>query len=89
MHFVHKSKIPKGRKVTYMRIVMADRPFKEETRRVRHTCGGDKVDYPFEVSTKTASLVTAKLTINSVISTPGARFMCMDIKDFFLNSNMH
>ena len=89
MHFISKTDIPKGRRPTYMRIVCADRPLKTETRRVRHTVGGDKIDYPFDVSTKTASLVTAKLIINSTISTPGARFMSMDIKDFFLNNDMH
>ena len=88
IHFIRKSAISKGRKATYMHIVCADHPFKAETCRVCHTVGGDKVDYPFEVSTKTASLVTAKLIINSTISTPNARFMGMDIKDFFLNNDM-
>jgi hypothetical protein len=49
---------------------------------VRFTVGGDLIDYPGEVSTKMASLTTAKLLFNSVISTPGAKFMTMDIKGF-------
>ena len=32
----------------------------------------------------TADLLTVKLLINSVISTPGARFFTMDIKNFYL-----
>jgi hypothetical protein len=40
------------------------------------------IDYPGEVSTKTADLCTAKLLFNSVISTPDAQFMTGDLKDF-------
>ena len=36
----------------------------------------------------TADLITVKLLINSIISTPGAKFMTMDIKDFYLNTPM-
>jgi hypothetical protein len=41
--------------------------------------GGDRVHYPFDAGTPTADLLTVKLLINSVISTPGARFFTMDI----------
>jgi hypothetical protein len=34
--------------------------------------------------TPTANLLTAKLMFNSIISTPGAKFMTIDIKDFYL-----
>lgn len=46
--------------------------------------GGDRVDYPWDVSTPTADLVTSKLLINSVISTIGVEFMTADIKKFYL-----
>jgi hypothetical protein len=36
----------------------------------------------------TADLLTIKLLINSIISTQGAKFMTMDIKDFNLNTPM-
>ena len=86
--FIHPSRIPPGRRATYLRIVCDDRPQKTETRRVRHTVGGDKIDYPFAVATKVAGITTVKILINSVISTPDARFMSIDIKDFFLNNPM-
>ena len=38
--------------------------------------------------TPTADLLTVKLHLNSVISTPGARFMGIDIKNFYLNTPM-
>ncbi len=72
-----------GRSATYLRLVTADCPQKTETKRTRATVGGDKITYPGEVSTKTAGLTTAKLLINSVLSTPGAQCMVADIKDFY------
>ena len=38
--------------------------------------------------TPTADLLTVKLLLNSVISTEGARFMGIDIKNFYLNTPM-
>jgi Reverse transcriptase (RNA-dependent DNA polymerase) len=87
--FIPITELPKGRKATYPRIVVADRPQKQQSRRVRVTVGGDQIHYPHDVSTKTSSLVTVKLLINSTISTPSARFMCIDIKDFYLNTPMN
>ena len=88
MHFIRFDQIPTGRKATYLRLVVADRPMKANPRRVRFTVGGDKINYPFDVRTKTADLTTAKIIINSTISTPGARFMGIGIKDFYLNNPM-
>jgi hypothetical protein len=88
MVFIPVSAIPSGRKATYLRVVVAMRPEKANPRRVRWTVGGDKVEYPFDVSTKTADLTTAKLLFNSVLSTPGAKFMATDLKDFYLGTPM-
>jgi hypothetical protein len=47
--------------------------------------GGDKINYPFEAATPTAEMLVAKLSFNSVISTPNAKFiMTMDISNFYL-----
>ena len=88
LHFIRFDQVPKDRKVTYLRVVVADRPMKTNPRRVRWTVGGDQLDYPGDVSTKTSDMVTAKILFNSVLSTKGARFMGVDLKDFYLNSNM-
>ena len=70
LHFIKFDAIPAGRKATYLRLVVADRPMKENPRRVRFTVGGDKQDsVPENISTKTADLVTAKILFNSVLST--------------------
>jgi hypothetical protein len=88
MFFIRVDQIPKDRKPTYLRIVSAFRPEKDNPRRVRWTCGGDKVDYPGSVTTKTAELITVKCLLNSVISTPLAKFLTMDLKDFYLGTNL-
>jgi hypothetical protein len=68
-------KIPKDRTVTYARIVIDHRPQKEDPNRVRITVGGNLIDYPFELTTCTADMVSSKILWNSVIiiSTKDAR----------------
>ncbi|KAI2491412.1 Reverse transcriptase (RNA-dependent DNA polymerase) [Fragilaria crotonensis] len=88
MFFINIADIPKGRKDTYLRVVAATCPEKVNPRRVRWTVGGDCIEYPDDVSTKTADLTTAKLLINSTISTPNARYMTADLKDFYLGTPM-
>jgi hypothetical protein len=75
-------------KVTYARTVAAIRTGKEEQKRVRITVGGDRLDYPGETSTDTASLDTTKLLINSVLSTPGARMGAIDIPNFYIHNDL-
>jgi hypothetical protein len=88
MHFIHDTEMPDGHKATYLKIVLADKAHKAIQERVRATVGGDHINDPGETSTKTSDLVTVKLLLNSTISTPGARWMSKDIKDFYLNMPM-
>ena len=58
-----------------------------KTNRTRIICGGNLIlDYPGDVITETASLETFKMNLNSVISTPGTRYMTMDISNMYLNT---
>jgi hypothetical protein len=50
--------------------------------------GGNLINYLDDCGTPTADLLTAKLMFNSIISTPGAKFMTIDIKDFYLMTPM-
>jgi hypothetical protein len=59
---------------------------KEDKERTRLTVGGDQIEYPADKSTGTAGLTTAKNLINSVISTPNAKFLVIDINNFYLNT---
>jgi hypothetical protein len=72
--------------VTYGSFVVDIKDHKEEKERTRLTVGGDQSEYPGDKSTRTAGLTTSKILINSVISTPNAKFLVIDIKNFFLNT---
>ena len=78
--------IPKDRTVTYGRVVVDYRPQKKDPNRVRITAGGNLIQYPGELTTRTADLTTSKLLWNSVLSTEEARFMGIDIKSFYLET---
>ena len=77
-------RIPHDRTVTYPRIVVDYRPQKQDPNRVRLTAGGKIIDYPGELTTRTADLTTTKMLWNSVTSTTDARYLCLDIKNFYL-----
>ena len=75
-----------SKNVTYGKINCHYREGKAEPNRVRLTAGGDRIYFPGGVGTPTADLLTVKLLINSVISTPGAEWFTMDIRDFYLDT---
>ena len=77
-------RIPQDRTVTYARIVVDFRPQKSDPNRVRITAGGNLINYPDELTTRTADLTTTKIMWNSTISTPGARYIASDAKNFYL-----
>jgi hypothetical protein len=86
--FINRNQVPTDRKVTYGRIVCTICPQKKETHRTRLTVGGNLIDYPYDVSTPTADIITAKVIFHSAVSTPNAKCMGHDMKDFYLNTEM-
>ena len=88
--FISKTDIPQDRKgdETYGRIVCVYREGKKDKYRTRITIGGNLINYPGDCGTPTADLLTVKLLFNSIISTPNAKFMSIDIKDFYLCTPM-
>jgi hypothetical protein len=74
--------IPKDRIITYARVVVNHRPQKEDPNCIRITVEGNLIHYPGKLTTRTADITTAKLHWNSMLSTPNAKFMCLDIKMF-------
>ncbi len=48
------------------------------------TAGGNLINYLGELSTQTVDLTTLKSMWNSILSTEGAKYMCLDIKNFYL-----
>ena len=53
---------------------------------VRLTVGGDKRTFDGPVSTPTSDLMTSKLHWNSIISNPDAKYLVVDVKNFYLNN---
>ena len=86
--FIHKHQVPADRRkdVTRDRIVCTVRPEKEDPNRTRICVMGNLINHPGDNGTPTADLLTVKMLLNSVVSTPGAKFMTIDISNFYLNT---
>jgi hypothetical protein len=80
------SALAAGKKFTYANPVVDHRPQKEDPNRIRITAGGNLIQCESELSVRTADSNTAKLHWNSVVSTEDARYMCLDIKNFYLTA---
>ena len=57
---------------------------KEDPNRVRITAGGNLINYPGELTIRTADLTTSKILWNSVLSTERAWYMCLNINLCYL-----
>ena len=84
--FIGRRGIPHNRlkDVTYGQLICIVLPKKKETNRTRFTVGRYRIDYPGEVTTSIADVLLAKILFNSIISTKGARFITIDISNFYL-----
>ncbi len=76
--------IPKDCVVTYARVVINHCPQKTDPNRITITAGLNLINYLGELMTQTADITTLKLHWNSVLSTPITKYMCLDIKNFYL-----
>ena len=84
--FRRKNDVSSNKKVTYGRTVPSIRTQKQETHRIRLTVGGNLLDYHGDTITPTPDLITTKIHLNSVISTPNANIATSDIENFYLNN---
>jgi hypothetical protein len=50
--------------------------------------GGNLINYPGNCGTPTVDLLTMKTLFNSILSTPHAKFVTINIKDFYLMTPM-
>ena len=80
--------IPRDRvsDVAHTRVVCDIRPSKPDPNRTRITIGGNTISYIGDCGTRTGSIETVKLIINSTLSTPGARQVNFDLTNFYLNT---
>ncbi len=89
MKFIEWNQKPHDRKASYYnpQVKIKHRNDSSIEYRVRGTYGGDVSDYTGPTAAKTADLVTIKILLNAVVS-ENAKFMTLDIKDFYLGSPM-
>jgi hypothetical protein len=73
-------------KITYANPVVDHCPQKEDPNRIQITAGENLIQCDLELSVHTADINTAKVPWNSVVSTEKAKFMCLDIKNFYLTA---
>ncbi len=80
--------VPKGHTYMYGLIVCNYHPQKDKPHRTWLTMGGNCIDYPWNKSTSTANLTTAKLLFNSTIYTSSTLFYSINLANFYLNTPM-
>ncbi len=88
--FIRKDQVPNNRMkdVTYGSFNCNFKPNKEEKDRMGLMAGGDRINYPDDCGTPTADMILFKILINSILSTPNAKCIMVDIKDFYLQTPM-
>ena len=87
--FIDISDIPRNCQISYVLLVTSLQPYKTEVHQVQVTVGGDRLYYEGIFSTDTASMTTTTILLNSVVSTPSARFMTLDIYNFYYGTKLN
>jgi hypothetical protein len=90
MFFIPVHDIPKGKKVTYLKIITTYWPEKQIPIASSISLSVATISIILLVMSallaKTANLPTVKTLLNSVISMPNTCFMTTDLKDFYLGT---
>ncbi len=81
--------IPADQMITYVRVVVNFCPQKLDPHQIWITAGGNLINYPGECTMRTANLATSKSMWNSILSTKGAKYMCLDIKNLYLTAPLN
>ena len=80
INFIHPIQNPTDRVDTYLRIVLSFRPPKKDPYQIRFTVGGNRIDYPGDVTTPTAELLICNIT---------ALYISIDIKDYYFGTTIN
>jgi hypothetical protein len=83
IHPLHKRK-----EICHTMVVCEVQPDKDDPNCTQITICGNRIYYPGDVGTNTASLELLKLLLNSVLSQKGARFSSIDLKSLYLDMPM-
>ena len=89
-HIIAYANIPyhKRKEIIYTKVVCEVREGKDDENCTRITIGSNLICYLGKAGTNTSSLELIKLMLNCVIFRKGARFACIDIKKFYLDTPM-
>ena len=74
--------------MAFGRLVCDIKEHKTKTHQTRLTVSRKLLGFLGLLSTTTATVITAKFLFNSVISTPGVKFLVADVKNFYLNNDL-
>jgi hypothetical protein len=85
---VKHSHIGRRKDVTYGRMCINYHPEKADPNCTCLTVGSNCITYPRDCGNPTADMVTVKIHLNNVLSTKGARYCTIALKDFYLNTLM-
>jgi hypothetical protein len=80
---------PKDHTVTYPCIVIDHWPQMDDPDHMSITVSGNLIGYPIKLTTQTANIVSSKITWNSIISIPNAKFSSADIKNMYLETPLN
>ena len=85
---IRSDDIPHDRQkeIAHVKVVCEVRQPKTDPNRTRITVAGNHTCYPGDGGTPTASLDIVKLMLNIVLSRPGARFVCFNDTNFYLQT---
>ena len=80
--------IPADQTITYVRLIVDYQPQKKDSNRVQLTADRDLITYPGELTPCTDNTTTSKILWNSVLITENAKYMCVDVENFYLEIHL-
>ena len=86
--FIPINKVSPDKQTTYACFVCSYCPQKAEPHCTCLTVGSNFIDYPGNLSMKVGNMTTFKILINSTLSTPGACWLGLDVKNYYLGTSM-
>ena len=86
---IHRRNVPTNKTAAHTHMVADFRPQKPDPHRIRITVGGSKISVDYGIGTPTADLSTAKILINSTLSTRGAQWAGFYLMNMYLNTDLN
>ena len=88
MFVIQRRNVPAHKTAAHVRMFADLRPQKPDLHWIRIMIGGSKITVEYDVGTPTADLSTAKILINSTLSTPNKKWAGFDLMNMYLNTEL-